>query len=105
VLSSPFVPEPLYYRHAWARNPISNIVNGRGVPLATQRNDDWILEETPEKVDTSQNASSRYIANQIRKTLRLADIERRIKEAEATIAELKPAFEKANAEMQKKKGR
>jgi sialate O-acetylesterase len=105
VLSSPFVPEPIHYRHAWARNPISNIVNGRGVPLAAQRSDDWILEETPAKIDTSENASSRYIANQIRKTLRLADIERRIKEAEATIAELKPAFEKANAEMQKQKGR
>ena len=105
VLSSPFVPEPIHYRHAWARNPISNIVNGRGVPLATQRNDNWILEETPATIDTSENASSRYITNQIRKMLRLADIERRIKEAEATIADLKPAFEKANAEMQKKKGR
>lgn len=105
VLSSPFVPEPIHYRHAWARNPISNIVNGRGIPLATQRSDEWILEETPEKIDTSKNASSRYIANQIRKTLRLADIERRIKEAEATIADLKPAFQKAHAEMQKKKGR
>ena len=98
VLSSPFVPKPIHYRHAWARNPISNIVNGRGVPFATQRSDDWILEETPVKVDTSENASSRYISNQIRKMLRLADIERRIREAEATITELKPAFEKARAE-------
>lgn len=98
VLSSPFVPEPVHFRHAWARNPISNIVNSRGVPLATQRSDDWILEETPEKIDTSGNASSRHISNQIRKMLRLADIERRIREAEATITELKPAFEKARAE-------
>jgi sialate O-acetylesterase len=102
VLSSPFVPEPMHYRHAWARNPISNIVNGRGIPLATQRSDDWLLEETPEKIDASGSASSRAIANQIRKMLRLADMERRIKEAEATLADLKPAFEKANAEMQKK---
>jgi hypothetical protein len=41
------------------------------------------------------------IANQIRKRLRQADIERRVKEAEATLAELKPVFEKANAEMPK----
>jgi sialate O-acetylesterase len=102
VLSSSFVPEPVHFRHAWARNPMSNIVNGRGIPLATQRSDDWILEETPEKVDTSQNPSSRYVANQIRNMLRLADMERRIKEAEATLEELKPAFEKASAEMQKK---
>jgi hypothetical protein len=102
VLSSPFVPEPVHYRHAWARNPISNIVNGRGIPLATQRSDHWILEETPEKVDTAQNASSRYVANQIRKMLRLADMKRRIQEAEAILVELKPAFEKVSAEMQEK---
>jgi len=102
VLSSPFVPEPVHYRHAWARNPMSNIVNGRGIPLATQRSDDWLLEETPEKIDASGSVSSRAIANQIRKMLRLADMERRIKEAEATIADLTPAFEKAQAEMQKK---
>jgi len=102
VLSSPYVPKPIHFRHAWARNPISNIVNGRGIPLATQRSDDWILEETPEKIGTVENASSRQISNQIRKMLRHADMERRIKEAEATIAELKPAFEKANTEMQKK---
>ncbi len=102
VLSSPFVAEPVHYRHAWARNPISNIVNGRGIPLATQRSDNWVLEETPEKIDTSQNASSRYVANQLRKILRLADIERRIQEAEATLVELKPAFEKASAELQNK---
>ena len=56
VLSSPFVPEPAHFRHAWARNPMSNIVNGRGIPLATQRSDDWILEETPGKVDTSRSS-------------------------------------------------
>lgn len=100
VLSSPFVPEPIHYRHAWARNPISNIVNRLGVPLATQRSDDWVLEETPEKIKPVENATRRYISNQIRKILRLADIERRIKEAEATIAELKPAFKKASVEMQ-----
>jgi len=105
VLRSPFVPEPIHYRHAWARNPISNIVNGRGIPLATQRSDDWLLEETPEKIDTPENASSRYISNQIRKALRLADMERRVKEAEAVIAALKPALEKARAEMQKQEGR
>jgi len=101
VLTSPFVPEPIHYRHAWARNPISNIVNSRGVPLATQRSDDWILEETPVKITSSANATLRQISNEIRKMLRQADIERRIKEAEATLAELKPAFEEANVEMQR----
>jgi len=39
VLSSRFVPQPVHYRHARARNPLSNIVSSRGVPLATQRSD------------------------------------------------------------------
>jgi sialate O-acetylesterase len=99
VLSSPFVPEPAHYRHAWARNPLSNIVNPRGVSLATQRSDDWLLEETPEKIDTPENmpedAARRFAAGQIRRKLELADLERRVQEAEATIAELKPALDKA----------
>jgi len=101
VLSNRFVPEPLHYRYAWARNPMGNIVNNRGVPLATQRSDDWILEETPEKIappeDMTAEAARRYVANQIRKELEQADLERRIKEAEATITELKPASEQAQA--------
>ena len=97
VLSSPFVPKPVHYRHAWARNPISNITNSRGIPLATQRSDDWVLEETPVKVKDFDKKNSRQISNEIRKMLRQDDIERRFKEAEATIAELKPAIEKANA--------
>ena len=106
VLSSRFVPEPLHYRYAWARNPMGNIVNSRGVPLAAQRSDDWILEETPVKVatpaDMPADSARRYIANQIRKELEQADLERRIKEAEATIAELKPALEKLQAGGKKK---
>lgn len=99
VLSSPFIPEPVHFRHAWARNPISNLVNERGVPVATQRSDDWLLEETPVKVDTSHNASPRYVANELRKMLRQADIERRIQVAEMTLAELKPDSDKATADL------
>ncbi len=29
---------------------MGNIVNNRGVPLAAQRSDDWVLEETPVKI-------------------------------------------------------
>ena len=101
VLSSPFVAEPAHYRHAWARNPISNLVNGRGIPPATQRSDDWILEETPEKIATPNNESSRYVAGQLKKMLRLADMERRVEEAESLIEELKPQVEKARAELRK----
>ena len=98
VLSSPFVPRPLHFRHAWARNPISNIVNSHGIPLATQRSDDWLLEEIPIKIKYFDKKNNRQILNELRKMLRQADIKRRIKEADATIAELKPVIEKANVE-------
>ena len=80
---------------------MGNLVNSRGVPLAAQRSDDWLLEETPVKIatpaDMPADNAGRYIANQLRKELEQADLERRLKEAEATITELKPALEKAPA--------
>ena len=107
VLSSPFVPKPVHYRYAWARNPIANITNNRAIPLATQRSDTWILEETPEKIasaaDMPKDAARRYIANRLRKVLELADLDRRIQEAKATIAELTPIVEKARAESDKQR--
>ncbi len=106
VLSSRFVSEPLHYRYAWARNPMGNIVNNRGVPLAAQRSDDWILEETPVKIAVppgmTVDAARRQAAGQIRKELERDDLERRVKEAEAAIAELKPLLDKANADRQKR---
>jgi len=99
VLSNRFVPEPVHFRYAWARNPMGNIVNGRGVPLAAQRSDDWLLEETPVEVAIPENmspeAARNYVGNQLRKILEHDDLERRLKEAEAAIAELRPALEKA----------
>lgn len=99
VLSNRFVLEPIHFRYAWARNPMGNIVNGRGVPLAAQRSDDWLLEETPVKVPTPENmspeAARNYVDNQLRRILERDDLERRLKEAEAAVAELKPALEKA----------
>lgn len=97
VLSSPFVANPVHYRYAWARNPMGNIVNPRGVPLATQRSDDWILEETPEKIPVpegmSEDAARRYIGNRLREVLKRADLERRLQEARATVEELAPLVE------------
>jgi len=98
VLSSPFVPQPVHYRYAWARNPMGNIVNPRGVPLATQRSDNWILEETPEKIPVPQGMSpetaQRYIGNRLRELLKQADLERRYLEAKRTLQELAPLVER-----------
>ena len=107
VLSSPVVSEPKHYRYAWARNPMANIVNGRGIPLATQRSDDWILEETPIKLPTPKGmdagSARRWVSGRLRKELTLADTERRIREAEATIAELKEQYAKDKAAWDKQK--
>jgi sialate O-acetylesterase len=93
VLQSPFVPEPAHYRHAWARNPMTNLVNARQVPLATQRSDDWLPEETPIKIPVppgmDPRSQARHVSNRIGKELELADLERQILEAEATILRLK----------------
>ena len=107
VLSSPFVARPVHYRHAWARNPMSNIANSRQIPLATQRSDDWILEETPVKFPAPPGMLEKDAARQVRgkivKELELDDTERRIKEAEATIARLKEQFTKDKEAWEKKK--
>lgn len=99
VLSNRFVPEPVHFRYAWARNPMGNLVNGRGVSLAAQRSDDWLLEETPVKVaiplNMSPDAARNYVGNQLRRELARDDLSRRLREAEATAAELKPLLEKA----------
>jgi sialate O-acetylesterase len=47
VLSSPLVPEPVYFRYAWARNPLENLksLDLTGLPFDTQRNDTWSLAD------------------------------------------------------------
>ena len=107
VLSSPFVPEPAHYRYAWARNPLANIANSRQVPLAAQRSDGWLLEETPVKFPAPPGVSAEDAARPLRakilKELELDDTERRIKEAEATIASLKEQFTKDKKAWEEKK--
>ena len=98
VLSSPSVPEPAHYRYAWARNPMANITNNRQVTLPAQRSDNWLLEETPLKSSTPPGMSAtdagRQARSQLMKELEINDTERRIQEAEATIARLQEKFAK-----------
>ncbi len=107
VLSSPFVQEPMHYRYAWARNPLANITNNRQVPLAAQRSDDWLLEETPVKFPTPSGMSADDAARQVRgpilKELELDDTARLIQEAEATATRLKEKFIKDKQAWEEKK--
>ena len=94
VLTSPFVPEPQHYRYAWARNPMANLVNRVGIPIATQRSDDWILEETPTKHEVPEGMDERsfrrWVGGQLRKELGNVDSERRLREAETSVDDLSP---------------
>lgn len=47
VLSSELVPDPVYFRYAWARNPLENLksADNSGLPFDTQRNDDFSLAD------------------------------------------------------------
>ena len=109
VLSSPYVANPVHYRYAWARNPMSNLVSSRQIPLATQRSDDWRQEETPvafpipEGVDPK--SYRRQLNGKVRKELEFGDTSRRIREAEATLAELKEKFEKDKAKWEESKAK
>ena len=68
VLTSPMVPNPVHYRYAWGRNPMGNIQVTRNsdIPMATQRSDDWPLEEV--FIDGElQTLNGRQIARELRK--------------------------------------
>jgi len=96
VLSSPMVPKPIHFRYAWGRNPLANLqaTGNKDLPFATQRSDDWKMEEVPlgvlgDKVTLPLSGSDR---NRIIQALREQDKDRRLKEAEQVI--------KANGETQ-----
>jgi len=106
VLKSPHVSQPKHYRYAWARNPMANLTNNFGIPIPTQRSDDWILEEMdpsitpPEGMDA--NSQRRWLSGQVRKSFTNSELERRYKDALLTIEELQPAIDKLEADKAKK---
>lgn len=87
VLSSPMVSKPIHYRYAWARSPLGNLQAERmtDIPFATQRSDDWPLENVPLGVH-DQEVTGKLNRQQQRKlleVLRQQDIQRILQNAEA----------------------
>ena len=89
ILTSPMVPTPTQFRYAWGRNPLANLqaTGNKDLPFATQRSDDWMMEEVPlgvlgEEVSLPLSGGDR---NKIIQALRRQDTERRLKEAEKVI--------------------
>lgn len=92
VLSSPYVADPKHYRHAWARNPMTNLTNSRQIPIPALRSDDWPFEETPLLPFPAPADNPRALGNLARKQLQLADTERRLEEAKRTIEQFEKPF-------------
>jgi len=111
VLSSPHVPHPIHFRYAWGRNPMGNLTRSdhTTIPFATQRSDNWKQEEVPEKYVWDKSVTPRDYNRRLRwqaqRDLRLADLERRLKEAQTFIDENKEKYEKEKASVEKDKAR
>jgi sialate O-acetylesterase len=93
VLSSPLVPAPVYYRHAWGRNPLANLksTDHTDLPFATQRNDTWTLADLYEiysgKKPATPGILNRSEKNELVRLLRAEDLRRRRAEASALLQE------------------
>ena len=90
VLSSPLVAEPVYYRHAWGRNPLANLKTD-GIPLDTLRNDNYTVADMY-VIYTGKKSATPNILNggefrELTKALKAEDVKRRLKEAETFIKE------------------
>ena len=109
VLSSPHVFNPIHFRYAWGRNPMANLQasDHNDLPFATQRSDDWKMEEVPEKYyanpDADARSRRRELKTQAQKELRLSDTERRLKEARTFIDENKEKAEKERKSLEERK--
>lgn len=87
VLSSPMVSRPVHFRYAWARSPLGNLQADRitDIPFATQRSDDWPLENVPLGVHDGETTGklNRQQKQRLIKALRKQDLERIQSETEA----------------------
>jgi len=87
VLTSNFVPEPVYFRHAWGRNPQANLksMDNTNLPFPTMRNDSFTIADLYEnymgKKSATANVLDRKEQGELFKVLRAEDLKRRIAEA------------------------
>ena len=86
LLSSPMVPNPIHFRYGWGRNPLANLqaIGNKDLPFATQKSDNWRMEEVPLGVleGSPDLPLSRENGDRIIRALREQDKARRIKEAQ-----------------------
>ncbi len=91
VLSSPMVSTPVHYRYAWGRSPLGNLQAERmtDIPFATQRSDDWSLENVPLGVHDEEVTQKldRQQQRRLIEALHKQDVDRRLRELEALKSE------------------
>lgn len=87
ILSSEFVSEPIYFRYAWARNPLETLksTDNAGLPFDTQRNDSFTLSDMY-KIYVGKPTSTPEILQEnekreLIKVLKAEDLKRRMDEA------------------------
>ena len=95
VLSSPLVLEPVYFRYAWARNPLENLKSSdnAGLPFDTQRNDSFSLADMYQ-IYTGKNTSAEGVLNnaerrELIQALKAEDLKRRREEARTLLSSQK----------------
>ena len=90
VLSSPMVAEPVHYRYAWGRSPLGNLQAERitDIPFATQRSDNWSLENVPLGVHDEEVTKKldRQQQQKLIEALREQDIQRRLAETKSLVS-------------------
>lgn len=93
VLSSEWVPEPVYFRYAWARNPLETLKSSdlSNLPFDTQRNDSFTLADMYEiytgKKPATPGELNRGETNELINALKAEDRKRRVAEAKALLNE------------------
>ena len=87
VLTSSLTPEPIYFRHAWGRNPLANVksTDHTDLPLPTLRNDSFSLADLyaiyTGKKPATPGVLDRKEHDALQKALQAEDLKRRIGEA------------------------
>ncbi|TWU30693.1 hypothetical protein [Novipirellula artificiosorum] len=87
VLSSVLIPEPVYFRYAWARNPLENLKSSdnAGLPFDTQRNDPFSLADMYQiylgKGPSTPGVLNNGDKSELIQSLKAEDLKRRLDEA------------------------
>lgn len=87
VLTSDLVPEPIYFRYAWARNPLETLKSSdlSNLPFDTQRNDPFTLADMFEiyigKKPSTPGVLNRGETRELIDALKAEDLKRRVAEA------------------------